>query len=244
MLAQTRAFVQMLESQYVDRLFQTILCVYIHNNHLQSCPGANGAKGSNDVELVHGERIDGIQRVRYRRPMASGDACDRPFDTFGKTRVVWATGPITYVIVVIIIMLVWQFFLILAHDSRSETSSLVVNIHGVPNVPGRSGHAPLNNAPSTFFHATSTPGNAACSQVPSRAAQVSPTPPACFDVVVGRRVFNVTVEDKVREGCATLFVCSSFLYIYIDCISKSSFMGSVDSHGWFANAGVGCRARR
>ena len=35
---------------------------------------------------------------------------------------------------------------------NSETDTLVVNIHGVPNIKGRSGHAPGNDDPSTFFN--------------------------------------------------------------------------------------------
>lgn len=65
------------------------------DNGVLTCPNAGGKAGSADVTLVKGGRFGTAQRVRYRRKLSTGDACDRAFNTTHGNVVVWGAGPIT-----------------------------------------------------------------------------------------------------------------------------------------------------
>ena len=60
----------------IIELFQ-IIAIIITIIFKKTCPNANGAKGSQDVTLINAERVNGIQRIRYKRKLDTGDVCDR-----------------------------------------------------------------------------------------------------------------------------------------------------------------------
>jgi hypothetical protein len=140
---------------------------------ISTCPNAvNGTLGSLDVKLISGARVDGIQRIRYRRKLDTGDACDRAWVRGGNV-IVWGTGPITV-----------------------TPAQMVVNIHGVPNVAGRSGHSPnevqqrldvFNNGGIPF----------ACVVPPERTPIESERPCAAKQLVRGVTNFTVTIDNYV-----------------------------------------------
>lgn len=140
---------------------------------ISTCPNAvNGSLGSLDVELIAGARVDGIQRIRYRRKLDTGDACDRPWVRGGNV-IVWGTGPIT-----------------------PTPAQMVVNIHGVPNVAGRSGHSPnevqqhldvFNNGGIPF----------ACVVPPERTPIESERPCSAKQLVRGVSNFTVSIDNYI-----------------------------------------------
>jgi hypothetical protein len=142
---------------------------------ISTCPNArNGTLGSLDVALVSGERVGGVQRVRFRRKLDTGDACDRPWLRGGNV-IVWGTGPIT-----------------------PTPAQLVVNIHGVPNVVGRSGHSPTEAQQRLdVFNEGGIPF--ACVVPPERTPVESERPCVAKQLVQGVRNFTVTIDNYVRR---------------------------------------------
>lgn len=73
----------------------------------------------------------------------------------------------------------------------------MVNIHGVPNVPGAGGHSPTSG-PATFFDVSSNPGFGECVSAPTRSVVVPPAP-FCVDVLHGVASFVAVVADHTPE---------------------------------------------
>uniref|UniRef100_T1J334 DOMON domain-containing protein n=1 Tax=Strigamia maritima TaxID=126957 RepID=T1J334_STRMM len=66
----------------------------------QACTGNSGVcpdtrlGGQNNVQLISGQRVNGITYATYQRPLNAGDDKDRPFANFGATIVIAAIGPL------------------------------------------------------------------------------------------------------------------------------------------------------
>ncbi|XP_013385793.1 protein Skeletor, isoforms B/C [Lingula anatina] len=65
------------------------------SNGVGVCPDTSRPNEKNDVQVVSGERANGITTIKYTRPLASSDTGDNIFVTDKNTYLAWAIGPLS-----------------------------------------------------------------------------------------------------------------------------------------------------